>query len=603
MSIWPLKSILSLLALTVSLAWMPQAEALVQVPLGGALYLTDEMVFLEDKSKNLTLEDVRAAKGWQQVSEKGFSKGYNNSAWWLKFDTLNPYKTGNWLLEVAYPVLDYLSVYIADETGGLRRLNLGDKLPFAQRPIEHRTFLVPLDLRPNQVVTIYLRIASSSSVQVPLVIWEHDQFLKAQSTESLLHGVIFGSLIIMALYNLLVYTVLRDRSYIYYVCYIFCLILFAGGLYGWNFRYFWPTATRWNDQSILFFLAGLVYFATLFCWTFLDVKTLKQKWVAIWFKVHIAVLPMFMAASLILPYEIVVRVLVPVGAVSCNVGLVSGVLAWRQGRPSAAVYTIAWGFLFAGGIVLALSKAGVIAQTLVTNYALQFGSVLETVLLSFALAQRINSERLLRLDAQNKLLELQVQTNVELEERVVARTHELEQVNKKLKDLSDTDQLSGLKNRRFFDVFLAKEFATSFRERTTIGILLIDIDNFKSINDTYGHTVGDQCIQAIAKQLPASVSRLTDVVARYGGEEFCIVLPHTDAAGALHVANRSLAAIREIHCPVDNAVIRFTCSIGCHTEVPSQLKGMKEFIDRADLALYEAKKTGKDKVVVYKKGV
>lgn len=310
-------------------------------------------------------------------------------------------------------------------------------------------------------------------------------------------------------------------------------------------------------------------------------------------------MPLFMVASLIVPYDILVKILVPAGAVSCGVGLMAGIMAWHEGRPSTSTYTIAWALLFAGGFILALSKQGIIAQTLVTNYALQIGSVVETVLLSFALAQRINSEKLLRLDAQNEVLELQVKANVELEKRVAERTQELNNANEKLKEISDTDKLSGLKNRRYFDAFLEKEFARGFREKYFIGILMVDIDRFKSINDTYGHTVGDMCIQATAKVLLDSIRRPADVLVRYGGEEFCIVLPRTHADGALHVANRCMAAVRGINFPVKDQFINITCSIGYNTDVPVDPKRTKEFIDRADSALYEAKNTGRDKVVAY----
>lgn len=403
----------------------------------------------------------------------------------------------------------------------------------------------------------------------------------------------------MVLYNLLVYTVLRDRSYVYYVSYILCLVLFVGGLYGWSYRFLWPNATRWNDQSILFFLAGLVFFATLFCWSFLDIKTFKQKWLVVWFKLHIGFSPILMIASFIVPYAVLVKVLVLFGAISCSMGIMAGVMAIRENRPSATIYTIAWALLLVGGIVLALSKLGFIEQTMVTNYALQLGSVLETVLLSFALAQRINAEKSLRLNAQNDLLKMQVQTNAELEKRVIERTQELENVNKQLKDLSDTDQLSGLKNRRYLDGFLAQEFARSFREKYSIGILLLDIDRFKMINDNYGHTVGDECIRAIAQALLHSTNRPADVVVRYGGEEFCILLPQTDAAGTLQAANRAMEAIRTIKVTIEDISLNVTCSIGCYTEVPSTRNDIKAFIDRADSALYKAKNTGRNKIVVY----
>lgn len=576
------------------------SNASINTPANGMLKITQGLHYLEDPTGHLTFQEVSQHARWLPVTEGTFSKGYNNSVWWVKLDIANTDANKQWLLEIAYPVLDNISVYSIAESGSLTQLSMGDKLPFYARPLAHRNFVFPLNLASKGTNTFYLQISSSSAVQAPLIIWEQNRFISAASTESIIHGFLFGGLIIIALYNLLLYVALRDTAYIAYVAYIVSLTLFFASLYGWSFRYLWPGATTWNDKSILVSLAALVWFGLIFCWIFLRVASFRQSWVRFLFKINFVLFPLCFVLSFLLPYTYVIRMLIPISVIACTLGFAAGVIAWVEGKSSARYYTLAWMVLFGGGIILALSKAAIIGQNIFTDYSLQFGSLLEMLLLSFALAERINTERTLRLEAQHRTLEVQRETNAELEKRVVERTIELENVNAKLRELSDTDQLTGLKNRRFLNNYLDEEFARSYRNHEHMSLLLVDIDHFKFVNDTHGHSVGDLCIQAIADILQRGHQRPADLVARYGGEEFCIVLPETDSKGAEHIANRLLALVRDARIDAGEHTIHLTCSIGCYSSVPKSSKAVMEFIDKADTALYTAKREGRDQVVMYR---
>jgi len=161
--------------------------------------------------------------------------------------------------------------------------------------------------------------------------------------------------------------------------------------------------------------------------------------------------------------------------------------------------------------------------------------------------------------------------------------------------LSITDQLTGIRNRRGFDECLKREWGRTIREKLPISILLIDADNFKKYNDEYGHQQGDVVLQTVARVLSDSVKRTTDVAARWGGEEFAALLPNTDMAGALEVAEIIRAGIESTPILLlSGESTGITVSIGASTIMPTNETLLHDFIDKADEALYAAKSAGKN---------
>lgn len=579
-----------LLCLLTGSAWAAPYETSVAL---GRIQLDKGVQYIEDRSTKLTLDAVRQRQDWKTSDSSTFSQGYNSSAWWLKLTVHNREQRENWLLEVSYPVLDHLDFYVLQD-GGLQQFLLGDKQPFWSRPLQHHNFLIPLKLPEDTSAEIYLRVQSKSSVQVPMTLWDEQSFHTMQIAPTIMHGIYYGGLLIIALYNLLIYFVLGERAYLYYVSYIVSLALFVSGLHGWSFMFLWPNATQWNDQSVLVFLACCILFAVLFTRRFLASEKPFQTWASLLFYVFIVICAGAIVAAFLTSYAHVISVLVPLAVAACLLGLTVGIVACFEKRASAPYYTLAWTMLFMGGIVIAFNKANILPSNLFTEYALLIGSLLEVLLLSFALAERINQERSLRIQAQSIALDTQKQANDALEERVAERTRELEHANKKLQELSDTDQLTGLKNRRYLNQFLEIEFARSNRYQHSIAILMIDIDHFKSVNDNYGHLAGDLCLKKVAEQISQCNREPTDLVARYGGEEFCFVLPETTATGAQVVAERILRQIENTAVTLKSGSLRVTCSIGFYASIPTSAKEVNTFIDRADAALYHSKQNGRN---------
>ena len=184
-----------------------------------------------------------------------------------------------------------------------------------------------------------------------------------------------------------------------------------------------------------------------------------------------------------------------------------------------------------------------------------------------------------------------------LEMQVAERTHELEERNEALQELSFLDGLTCIPNRRRFDDFFNLAFSLSIRNSQPIAILMLDIDEFKKYNDTYGHLQGDECIKNIAAVLKNTVKRKTDIAARYGGEEFIVVLQDTDKDSVIKVSKEIMRGIKDLnmeHIESTHGVV--TVSIGIVYEVPHKNQNPAEFIEKADEALYYSKNNGRNRV-------
>ncbi|WP_126454727.1 GGDEF domain-containing protein [Sulfuriflexus mobilis] len=159
------------------------------------------------------------------------------------------------------------------------------------------------------------------------------------------------------------------------------------------------------------------------------------------------------------------------------------------------------------------------------------------------------------------------------------------------------DTLTGTLNRAAFDTMLAKEIEIAERHNNPLSLLVLDIDHFKNINDSFGHAMGDNALRAMVDRVNEKI-RSSDIMFRYGGEEFTIILSNTGTDGALLLAERIREAIEEMLYINDDASIRITVSIGVSTLVTAE--SGSELFERADKALYEAKRTGRNQVLLAK---
>jgi len=197
-------------------------------------------------------------------------------------------------------------------------------------------------------------------------------------------------------------------------------------------------------------------------------------------------------------------------------------------------------------------------------------------------------------------LKKEIDYRKEKERELERLNNSLEKANKELLRLSTVDGLTGIYNRRYFDLIIEKEWKRGLREKQKISIILADIDYFKLYNDNYGHLEGDNCLRIIACKLQEVIKRPADLLARYGGEEFVILLPNTDQKGAYKIAKDLQKKVRSlcINHNFSNVGNVVTLSIGVATAVPDIDSKYQNLIEHADKAMYIAKSNGRNQIVI-----
>lgn len=186
-----------------------------------------------------------------------------------------------------------------------------------------------------------------------------------------------------------------------------------------------------------------------------------------------------------------------------------------------------------------------------------------------------------------------------LESQVAERTRDLQEMNESLSRLSFSDGLTGLPNRRKFDDFYYKSFSKNKERSRAMTVVMMDLDNFKLFNDTYGHLAGDDCLRLVSAAFNQNITKKKDLIARYGGEEFSAILQGYSKAESFEVCENLRRAIEEIEIPVGEGITtRVTLSLGMVNFIPSDTVTMEEWIQCADQALYKAKSNGKNQTAI-----
>ena len=533
---------------------------------------------------------------WTRANGHDLVFSHTESTYWLRLHLTNR-SAGQfrWYLKLNYPLLDEVTFWQSSPFRDTRPIVTGDRRPFSSRGIDYRYFLLPVTLDQGETTDITVRIHSSGALNIPLTLETPQEVIESSNHLTLTHGLFYGAVTIFAAFNLLLFFSSGTFYYFYNAFYMASMGLFLFAMGGFANQYFWPDNPDFANTAIPLLLGFCALAMTLFGRSFLEVirgsaadRTLKfQAWACV-----VAV-----TASLFLPYhQTIISNTVLALAVIASL-FVCAAVRWRQGYQPAIWYLLAWMVMLLGGLIYALAAFGYLTDFLASESLMQITIGGQVILLNYAMVQRW---RLLN----QKLLDVEHNARTELEVQVHERTaqlrkamRELEKANRSLSNLSLNDALTGLYNRRHLDNCLPELCAEARRTAKPLSLALIDADRFKSVNDTWGHSFGDECLRRIADVLTRHTKRPRDVAIRFGGEEFALLLPETDREGAEKVCSEILHDIR--HVPIespDGTAVNLTLSAGI-----AELQAAEDrdrLFRRADDALYQAKSSGRNRVVI-----
>ena len=539
------------LALATAAAAAPPAQL---GPGDQKLDLLPYLSVLEDPGKSLQLDDLLKSDGarrFEPLGDRTASFGYSRSAWWLRASVTNTSgQPRDMMLRQSYVLLDYFDLYVVHQGRVLKRWTTGDTLPYSTRPIPHRDYLFPLTIEPGQTLDIYLRARSDGPVNATLGLYSPEALVPALAAEQLAMGALFGSFVLLALCTALLYGFVRDEAFAYYLCYVLCYGGYMAVFNGIAQQHLWPeTPSLWGVGQVVLLMLAL-HFLLLFSRSLLRAKG-RSRWLDRAFLGLQTVIFALMLAAPFVSYGTLVRPITFTVATTVFMVVAIGITGLRARQAAAGYFLLAWS-VFLVGVLLYLAKSvGLLPHTWLTQYGFQIGTIFEFVLLSVALGIRV----------------------------------------KEIRAQSRTDSLTGLANRSRYDELVEQAFAQARAAGTTLGLLVIDVDHFKRVNDSHGHAVGDRVLEGVAeslrRQLPAQA-----VASRYGGEEFVVLVPRTDAAALMALAEKLRRAIAE-----SSPGIPVTASVGVASTADHAFADPRGLFRAADEALYAAKRTGRDRVV------
>ena len=511
----------------------------------------------------LSLEQAQAAysEGKFSASNKPIlSFGIGSYPVWLTFlveNNINQAAQRQLAIENSW--LDKADIYVIHDGQVVSQQHMGDSYPYSARPVKHRFFVFDHDYSPG-LSQVFIRAETPDPMILPMFFGHQDDYDKRDVFNGYSYGLLYGILLALLFYNAILYLRLRHLRYLFYVIYLTTFLTANLTYTGHGYYFFWPENSYWQHWAHPFFISCYALAGFAFAFSFLQTRQLFPR-------VFKRIVQLCMAFG-------IVQVLffqqgMQSEAVGASIGFVMffnvfvlTLALYSLSRVREALYfVLAATAGLAGSLVTSLTVWGVIPYNEGLYRSIEIGLSIEAILLSIALAE---------------------QFRVVQNQKVYAEK------------MARHDPLTNLLNRRGFDELVVRVFSNAQRHKQALAAIVMDIDNFKVINDKYGHDVGDLVIKKVA-ETTQEVMRMGDITARWGGEEFVLLLPETNAIQAMQLADRIRMEVAQLKIKVLAGNGAITVSMGV-AEKKGDDRSIDELIKKADSLMYQAKEAGRNQV-------
>ncbi|HCO63644.1 MAG TPA: hybrid sensor histidine kinase/response regulator, partial [Alcanivorax sp.] len=328
---------------------------------------------------------------WRATGNEMANLGFTADHCWFHLTVRNQDNAENeWRLVVNYALLGQLDTYVLTSDGErLAHFSAGMDSAFNERASAEATPSFPLNLPPGEQRELYLKVVSPHSIQLPLELMSNPAFQSATLAHTLVQGLFFGGMLVMILYNLSLFFSIREKAYLLYVCWSLAITLFMAVLHGYAQKYLWPGSALISQYILHYLLPLLVILPSLFTLHFLGLPERSPPLARllrglVGLGVALLLAAPFVSRELLIPVAVLAIL-----AMDLSILLI-GLLRTQAGDPDARVFTLAWLCFLVGAAAMSLNKYGIVPRNSFTENLLQVGVFLEVVLLSLALARRIN---------------------------------------------------------------------------------------------------------------------------------------------------------------------------------------------------------------------
>lgn len=553
-----------------------------------------QISYFEDPEYWLTVDEAAALEedGRFKVVASGYSGiGYPTSSIWMAFKLHNSTdKEQTLYLEYLNHIPEDIWLFQRDESsqGEFDEDFSSIREAGARRPVNQLRPVFKTTLKPGETRQYFAKTADKTgqAVYVDFLIWSPGELETTKTLELVLYSAAFGILLTIMLLSLSLFLSLRRSSFLYYSGYIFFSILVWGKTSGLIPNLMTSTSLI---QYFWVYSGLMVAFAMMFGRTFLNTKKYLPKLDTL-LKLNVLVglsqIPLFYLGMHSLSIDFL-----KISMLGFPLLIFAGLLRWRQGNPLALIFSGAWLLYTYAVSSYPFRDNGLLVQDITALHIPIVAAIIETTLLFITLT--LQTRQIQKANEKTKQDYLLLLTNhaAELEKQVEEKTRQLVSEKQRAEKEARTDVLTNIANRRSFIRTGKQMISQSKQASTACGMIQLDADFFKSVNDRYGHASGDEALRTIAQSISENI-RANDVAARMGGEEFAIITPCTDLKNLILVAERIRKKIEATTITHEEQTFQITCSFGCALYQPND--DLDSLLERADKALYAAKKAGRN---------